>query len=330
MRFIDEVSKVVAQGGAGGNGCASFRRTRTHPKGGPDGGDGGDGGDVVLEGSSKVETLEDFLYAPLWRADRGQHGQGNYRKGRRGSDLTLALPLGTVVKDHASKAVLFEILEEGQKLVLAKGGKGGYGNARFVTSTNRAPRWASPGQKGQTQACSFELKLLSDIGFVGLPSVGKSSLLRVLTHAMPRVAAYPFTTTSPVLGVLEGDEMRRLTLADMPGLIEGASQGRGLGARFLRHIERSKSLVVVLDASLADPSPQKAFAIVRDEIAKYNPALLDRIQAVILNKIDLLSNGRLKEADESCFRTLGFEAFSVSALYGENIEPLMHYLLRKA
>ena len=328
MRFVDEVSKVVAQGGAGGNGCASFRRTRSSPRGGPDGGDGGDGGDVVLEGSSRMETLEDFLYAPLWRAEHGEHGQGNGRKGRRGHDLTVALPLGTVVKDHETKAVLFEILEDGQKFALAKGGKGGYGNARFVTSTNQAPRWATPGQKGQTQACSLELKLLSDLGFVGLPSVGKSSLLRALTRAMPKVAAYPFTTTAPVLGVLAGEGMKRCTIADMPGLIEGAHQGRGLGIRFLRHIERSKALVIVLDAALSDPTPKRAFEIVRDELSSYNPALLARVQAILLNKIDLLADGSLKEHNEEFFRALGFEVISVSARYGTNIESLVHYLLR--
>jgi GTP-binding protein len=328
MRFVDEVSKVVAQGGAGGNGCSSFRRTRSRPRGGPDGGDGGDGGDVVLEGTSRMETLEDFLYTPLWRAENGEHGQGNGRKGRRGRDLTVYLPLGTVVKDHETKAVLFEMLEDGQRFILGKGGKGGYGNARFATSTNQAPRWASPGQKGQTQACSLELKLLSDLGFVGMPSAGKSSLLRALTRAMPKVAAYPFTTTAPVLGVLTDEGTKRCTIADMPGLIEGAHQGRGLGIRFLRHIERSKALVVVLDAALSDPTPKRAFEIVRDELSGYNPALLARIQAVLLNKIDLVVDGSLKEYHEEFFRTLGFEVISVSARYGTNIESLVHYLLR--
>jgi len=215
-----------------------------------------------------------------------------------------------------------------EKFALAKGGKGGYGNARFVTSTNQAPRWATPGQKGQTQACSLELKLLSDLGFVGLPSVGKSSLLRALTRAMPKVAAYPFTTTAPVLGVLAGEGMKRCTIADMPGLIEGAHQGRGLGIRFLRHIERSKALVIVLDAALSDPTPKRAFEIVRDELFSYNPALMARVQAILLNKIDLLADGSLKEHNEEFFRALGFEVISVSARYGTNIESLIHYLLR--
>lgn len=327
MPFVDEVSRIIAKGGDGGNGCVSFRRTRANPRGGPDGGDGGDGGDVVLVGSKGIETLEDFLYTPLWRAGHGRHGQGNHKTGARGRDLSVRLPLGTLVKDYETKELLVEILEEGQTHILAKGGRGGYGNARFVSPTNRAPRWAVPGKKGEVKECSLELKLLSDFGLVGLPSVGKSSLLRVLSRARPKVAEYPFTTKAPVLGVLEEERgAKRCTIADLPGLIEGAHQGRGLGIRFLRHIERARELILVIDASLSEPSPERAFDILNKELASYSPELEGRVRMLVLNKSDLLTDTTRRKQLEAFFRGLGFQVFTVSAKYGENIQALMEAL----
>jgi GTP-binding protein len=323
MPFVDEVYRIIAKGGDGGNGCVSFRRTRSNPRGGPDGGDGGDGGDVILVGSKRIETLEDFLYTPFLRAGHGGHGQSNRKTGARGRGLTVSLPLGTLVKDYETKEVLVELLEERQTYVLAKGGKGGFGNSRFASSTNRAPRWAVPGKKGKTRECSLELKLLSDFGLVGLPSAGKSSLLRALSRATPKVADYPFTTKAPVLGVLEGEGgLRRVTITDLPGLIEGAHQGRGLGIRFLRHIERTRELILVIDASLSDPSPKRAFEILNQELASYSPNLAGRIRTLVLNKSDLLSDGPKRKDLEVFFRGLGFEVFFISAKFGENVENL--------
>ncbi len=285
MRFVDE-AVIQVKAGDGGDGCVSFRREKFVPKGGPDGGDGGDGGSVILEGSEHLQSLADFLYRRRYQAKRGQHGMGKNRHGRNGENVVVPVPLGTDVFDAISGEKLGEVLKPGERLVVAKGGKGGKGNARFVTSTNRAPREALPGESGEERTLRLVLRVLADVGMVGLPNAGKSTLLRALTAAKPKVADYPFTTLTPNLGVLVGKDFR-WTLADMPGIIQGAHEGRGLGLRFLRHIERTRMLLYVVDA--VSQAPERDFAQLREELGFYDPELLNRPALLVLNKIDLLT-----------------------------------------
>ncbi len=243
--FID-LAKIYVKAGDGGNGAVAFLREKYRPFGGPAGGDGGKGGDVVLVATSRKHTLLDFEYRTKFRAQNGQHGKGKNQAGKDGEDLIIEVPVGTVVKDALTGEVLCDLVEEGQSCVVAKGGRGGRGNARFASPTNQAPKYAEKGQKGEERWLILELKLIADVGLIGLPNAGKSTLISKLTKARPKIADYPFTTLSPVLGVLELDEEHRLVLADIPGLIEGASKGRGLGLEFLRHIERTKLLLHLL------------------------------------------------------------------------------------
>ncbi|MGQ9708757.1 MAG: GTPase ObgE [bacterium] len=288
MRFIDEAVILVA-GGEGGNGCVSFRREKFVPKGGPDGGDGGDGGSVILEGNEHLQSLADYLYRRRYQAKRGQHGMGKNRHGRNGEDVILPVPLGTDVYDATGGEKLGEILKPGERLVVARGGKGGKGNARFASPTNQAPRQVESGKPGEERTLRLVLRLLADIGIVGLPNAGKSTLLRVLTSAKPKVGDYPFTTITPNLGVME-DQKWRFTVADMPGIIRGAHKGRGLGLEFLRHIERTRMLIYVVDA--AKGNPIRDFEQLQEELGLYDPALLRRPAVLVLNKVDLLKKGR--------------------------------------
>jgi GTP-binding protein len=284
--FIDRVEiEVVA--GAGGRGCVSFRREKYVPRGGPDGGDGGDGADVVLVGDPHLTTLLDYTYRRRYAAPRGEHGQGANKRGADGAALRLRVPLGTVVLDAAGGVMLGEVLAPDQELVAARGGKGGRGNAFFKSATRQAPRHAQPGIPGEARRIVLELKLLADAGLVGKPNAGKSTLLAALSEARPKIAAYPFTTLSPVLGVVRAGQDRSFVLADIPGLIEGAHAGRGLGHEFLRHVERTRVLVVVLDAAAGDP--ERDYRVLLDELASYAPDLLRRRRIVALNKVDLLA-----------------------------------------
>lgn len=283
MRFIDQAT-VRVRSGAGGNGCVSFRREKFVPRGGPDGGDGGDGGSVILVGRGSLQTLADLEYRHSYKAGRGGHGTGSGRHGRNGEDVIVSVPLGTDVYDHVTGELLGELLEDGRELVTAKGGKGGRGNARFATSTHQAPRKAEPGGEVVERELRLVLRLVADIGFVGLPNAGKSTLLSALTSANPKVAAYPFTTLTPNLGVMVTGYLR-FTVADMPGIIEGAHEGRGLGLRFLRHIERTRMLVFVID--LAAGRPAEDYRLLCEEIRDYDRQILDRPRVVALNKLDL-------------------------------------------
>ncbi len=311
MRFVDE-AVIQVKAGDGGDGCVSFRREKFVPKGGPDGGDGGDGGSVILEGSEHLQSLADFLYRRRYQAKRGQHGMGKNRHGRNGENVVVPVPLGTDVFDAISGEKLGEVLKPGERLVVAKGGKGGKGNARFVTSTNRAPREALPGESGEERTLRLVLRVLADVGMVGLPNAGKSTLLRALTAAKPKVADYPFTTLTPNLGVLVGKDFR-WTLADMPGIIQGAHEGRGLGLRFLRHIERTRMLLYVVDA--VSQAPERDFAQLREELGFYDPELLNRPALLVLNKIDLLT-GELPVVKTD------LPVVAVSALKGSGIDRL--------
>jgi len=289
--FVDECV-IKVQAGDGGRGCVSFRREKFEPWGGPNGGDGGRGGDIVLVGDHDTNNLVDFHYRPHWRAGRGEHGRGKDEHGADGADCILKLPLGTVVTDEATGRPVTEIVADGHRVVLAKGGNGGWGNTHFKSSTNRAPRHANPGQLGERGEYRLVLKSIADVGLIGFPNAGKSSLIRRLTQARPKVAAYPFTTLHPQIGVVEYvDDPRhehRIQLADIPGLIEGASVNRGLGHRFLRHIERCRLLVVILDmAGSEGRNPLDDYATLLHELALYDPALARKPRLIVANKMDL-------------------------------------------
>lgn len=292
MKFVDEVT-VRIEAGRGGDGCLSFRRERFIPKGGPDGGDGGVGGSVVLKGDRNLNTLVDLRHVGTLRAKSGQSGQGRERSGRDGNDLVVRVPVGTLAYDGETDELIGEVLAADQKLLVAKGGARGLGNARFKSSTNRAPRKTTPGKPGEMRVLRLELKLLADVGLLGLPNAGKSTLLRAITAARPKVADYPFTTLSPNLGVAQLESDRRFVVADIPGLISGAAEGAGLGHRFLRHLARTRLLLHVVDAARStDPSNIDILAAIEAiaaELAKYDPDLAQRERWVVLNKTDRLN-----------------------------------------
>ena len=311
MRFVDEVV-IQVRAGSGGDGCVSFRREKYVPKGGPDGGDGGDGGSVVLWGNGFLQTLADLEYHRFYKAGAGGHGKGANRHGSKGGSVRVPVPLGTDVFDAGAGAKLGEILQEKQELVVVRGGRGGRGNARFATSTNQAPRRFDPGTPAEERKVKLVLRLVADVGIVGLPNAGKSTLLSRLTRANPKVASYPFTTLTPNLGVMQTKDVR-FTVADMPGIIKGAHDGKGLGLAFLRHIERTRMLVFVID--VATGHPKRDFAELMDEIGSYNEEILERPRVVALNKVDLLT-GR-----KPAIR-LDAERVWVSGLTGDGIDEL--------
>lgn len=286
--FIDECTiKVTA--GDGGRGCSSFRREKYEPMGGPNGGDGGRGGDVVLVGDENTNNLIDFKYKPHWKGERGEHGMGKDQNGREGKPAELRMPLGTIVTDEATGRIVAEVLEIGQRIVLCQGGNGGWGNTHFKSSTNRAPRRSNPGEVGEAGTYRLVLKSIADVGLVGFPNAGKSSLTQRITRARPRTAAYPFTTLHPQIGVIDFPEVYdRLLLADVPGLIEGASDNRGLGHRFLRHIERCALLMFLIDMAGVDGrEPGEDYQTLLDELGTYDASLLTKPRVVVANKMDL-------------------------------------------
>jgi GTP-binding protein len=286
--FIDECV-IKAYAGDGGRGCSSFRREKYEALGGPNGGDGGKGGDVVLVGDENTNNLIDFKYKPHWKAQRGEHGMGKDCDGREGKSADLKMPLGTIVTDEETGRVVAEIVTVGQKVVLCKGGNGGWGNTHFKSSANRAPRRSNPGEEGETGTYRLVLKSIADVGLVGFPNAGKSSLTQRITRARPRTAAYPFTTLHPQIGVIDFPEIyERLLLADVPGLIEGASDNRGLGHRFLRHIERCSLLMFLIDMAAVDTrDPAEDYATLVAELGAYDDALLAKPRMVVANKMDL-------------------------------------------
>ncbi len=286
--FVDQVT-IRVEGGVGGSGAEAFRRESGVPRGGPSGGDGGRGGSVVLVADGQLSTLMDFRYNASYRAERGQHGQGSDKTGRSGADLELRVPPGTMVRDLEKGELLGELLVDGERLVVARGGRGGRGNARFATATHQAPRRWEPGEEGEDRTIELTLKLLADVGLVGEPNAGKSTLLASISAARPRVADYPFTTLEPNLGVVELSGYRSLVVADIPGIIEGAHEGRGLGHQFLRHIERTR--VLVLMVPLDDPEPEVTLARLRRELEEYSDELARRPYWVVLSKADLVPSG---------------------------------------
>lgn len=328
VEFVDECT-VHVRGGNGGNGAVSMRREAHVPRGGPDGGDGGAGGDVVLVADERVTSLLDLHRAPHRRGGDGGHGQGMERTGRDAPDEIVRVPVGTVVCSRDTGEVLADLLAPGQRHVAALGGRGGRGNAAFANRNRRVPRFAEYGERVEERSLRLELKLIADVGLVGLPSAGKSSLVTRLSAARPRIESWPFTTLTPHLGVMRGGDDADGTpidvvLADVPGLIEGASQGRGLGARFLRHIERCQVLLHVLDASPFDPErdPVRDLAVIRDELRRHEPSLLDRPQLVVLNKIDLPDGAAMVELTRPTLESQGEQVLEVSAVTGEGLERL--------
>lgn len=324
--FVDRV-KIYVKGGKGGDGAVAFLREKYRPKGGPAGGDGGKGGDVVLVATSSKHTLLDFKYKKHFKAQKGENGKGKNQKGRDGEDLLIYVPVGTVVKEAETGDVLCDLTEEGQSCIVARGGKGGRGNAHFATPTNQAPRYAERGEEGEERWIILELKLIADVGIVGLPNAGKSTLLGRLTRARPKVADYPFTTLSPNLGVLELDEERRLVLADIPGLIENAHRGAGLGHEFLRHVERTRLLLHLIDVSdFREKDPVEAFEMVNRELELYSPELTRKPQIVVASKIDALTERSLLEELREYFEKKGYRFHAISSATGEGIEELKEIL----
>lgn len=322
--FVDE-ARILVEAGDGGRGCISFRREAYVPRGGPDGGDGGDGGSVYLVSSRSYRTLDDQNYQRHYRAKNGAHGRGKTMHGRSGADLIISVPLGTVVVDDETEELLGDLVEDGVQLLVAKGGKGGRGNARFATAVRQAPRYAQPGESGQKRRLHLTLKLLADVGLIGLPNAGKSALLCCISAAHAKVADYPFTTLTPHLGTVEIDPLGAFVVADIPGLIEGASSGAGLGIRFLRHIERTGLLVHVIDVSDAARDPREALSVVEEELRAFNPALLKRPRVIAANKIDLPRDRHLSALRSLCAEQ-GLPLFSLSAVTSEGVEPFIRYL----
>jgi GTPase len=315
--FLDRV-KIWVRAGDGGDGAATFRKEAHVPRGGPDGGDGGRGGSVYLKVDAGQTTLRDFQYKHHFKASPGGRGERARRHGKAGDDLTLDVPPGTAILDDASDALLADLVATGQQAMVARGGRGGLGNTHFKTATHQAPRHAQKGEPGEERWLRLELRLIADIGLVGLPNAGKSTLLAAVTAAQPKIADYPFTTLEPNLGVMDLDDERRPTIADVPGLIEGASSGAGLGHAFLRHVERTRVLVHVVDGSSRDP--EWDHEVIREELRAYDPALLDKPMLITFNKIDLPTAREAWPAFARARRAEGNEAVAIAAATGEGLD----------
>jgi GTP-binding protein len=332
MKFFDE-AKIDVAGGRGGNGCASFRREKFIPKGGPDGGDGGRGGSVWAVADRNINTLVDFRYTRKHQAGNGEHGRGSDCLGASGADIELRMPVGTVVTDAETGAAVADLAHDGQRALLARGGAGGLGNLHFKSSTNRAPRQFTPGEPGERRALHLELRVLADVGLVGLPNAGKSTLLAAVSNARPKVADYPFTTLHPHLGTVRVAAGRSFVVADIPGLIEGAAQGAGLGHQFLRHIRRTRLLLHVIDiAPMApDTDPVRDARVVAAELKKYDPALARKPRWFVLNKIDALSGEERSRWVAQFRRRMRTKApvFQISAATGEGCNALMQAVGRQ-
>ena len=322
--FVDEV-EVTVRGGRGGEGCVSFRREKYVPRGGPDGGDGGLGGSVILMPTSHRNTLYRLAGRKLYEAGKGQPGSGRNRAGRRAEDLILEVPLGTQVIDAERGNVLKDLNLAGKAFVVARGGHGGRGNARFATATNRTPTQAEPGQQGEERRVLLHLKLIADVGLVGLPNAGKSTLLSTLSHARPRIAGYPFTTLEPCLGIVELDEQTSLVMADIPGLIEGAHLGKGLGDKFLKHVERTRVLVHLVDCSAAaEVEPFRAWQVIRSELEQFSPALAERRRLLVATKVE---DHAARASAQVRMDGAGCPVLRVSAATGSGLKGLLEALV---
>ncbi len=330
MKFVDEAT-IRVEAGNGGNGSVSFRREKYIPRGGPDGGDGGDGGSVWLMADSNLNTLVDFRFKRIHRAQRGENGMGRNCTGKSGEDLTIPVPVGTRIFDVDSEEMLGELLENGQKLLIARGGFHGIGNARFKSSVNRAPRQSTNGSEGERRNLRLELILLADVGLLGMPNAGKSSLIRKVSSARPRVADYPFTTLYPNLGVVRVDDERSFVIADIPGVIEGAAEGAGLGIQFLKHLSRTRLLLHLVDIAPFDDSvdPAEQVRAIINEVERFGGDLADRERWLILNKTDLLNAGQLEENRRKLLNALNWDGpvYAISAATGEGARQLLYDLM---
>ena len=328
MKFIDEAI-ISVQSGDGGNGCVSFRREKHVPRGGPDGGDGGKGGDVILKSTSRRRTLHPFRFKSQFKAPKGAHGQGKQKTGKNGSDLIIEVPPGTLVKDAVTHQILKDFTTSGEEFIIAKGGRGGKGNYHFRSPTHRTPRFAQPGESGQSLQLKLELKLLADVGIIGLPNAGKSTLISVISSAAPKIGSYPFTTLTPNLGVVQTDWGDPFVVADIPGLIEGAHEGAGLGMRFLRHIERTRILVHLIDASSIDAeNPLDGYDTINRELDHYDQRLARKPQLAVLNKLDLPgSDENAKIFQKAISLRDDSEVFLISAIKQTGINRLISKLL---
>ncbi|MFI8683449.1 GTPase ObgE [Brevundimonas diminuta] len=320
MKFLDQ-AKIYIRSGNGGAGSVSFRREKFIPNGGPDGGDGGKGGDVWVESADGLNTLIDFRYQQHFKAATGNHGQGRQMHGAKGEDVVLRVPVGTQVLDEDKETVLVDLDEPGMKVKLLSGGNGGWGNTRFKGPVNQAPRHANPGQEGQERWIWLRLKLIADIGLAGLPNAGKSTFLSAVSAARPKVADYPFTTLTPNLGMVDLSPSERFVIADIPGLIEGASEGAGLGTRFLGHVERSASLIHLIDGTQDDVV--EAYRIIRGELEAYGEGLADKVEILALNKIDALTPEAREEKAAELEAVAGRQPYLVSGVSGEGVTELL-------
>ena len=329
MKFVDEV-KFHARAGDGGRGCLSFRREKFIPRGGPDGGDGGDGGDVLFEVDPGLNTLLDLRYNAQYRAENGAPGMGKTRHGKNGAPLVIKVPPGTLVYDDDTGELLTDLTEPGRQIRLLHGGQGGRGNARFATSTNRAPRHTQPGQPGEERTLRLQLKLLADVGLVGLPNAGKSTLIASVSAARPKIADYPFTTLVPNLGVVRYGDFGSFVMADIPGLIAGASEGQGLGIRFLRHIERTDLFLHLVDLSgIQEGDPLENFTTINRELELYNAALMARPMLVVFTKLDIPEVRRQAAGLQASFEKRGLRTLAVSAVTGEGIPELIQTVAKE-
>lgn len=329
MKFVDEAS-IRVQAGNGGNGCLSFRREKFIEFGGPDGGDGGHGGSVWIEADHNLNTLIDYRYQGFYKADNGQPGQGRQCTGKSAEDVVLKVPVGTTIIDADIEEVLGDLVEHGQRVKVAQGGRGGLGNTRFKSSTNQAPRKTTPGTLGESRRLRLELKVLADVGLLGMPNAGKSSLIRAVTAAKPKVADYPFTTLVPQLGVVKADRYRSFVMADIPGLIEGAAEGAGLGIRFLKHLARTQLLLHVVDVDPVDGSDPVVNVLALDrELERFSPALAAQERWLVLNKLDLIPSEMHAEICDDIIQRLGWEGpvYRISAATGEGTQALVYALM---
>tara|TARA_B100000212_G_scaffold333973_1_gene304089 strand:+ start:1116 stop:2087 length:972 start_codon:yes stop_codon:yes gene_type:complete len=322
MKFLDE-AKITVKAGDGGNGCCSFRREKFIEFGGPNGGDGGHGGSIILSVSSGLNTLIDYRFTQHFKAERGENGKGNNKTGASGKDLILKVPIGTQIYAEDKKTLLYDLIKEGESIKIANGGKGGLGNTRFKSSTNQAPRKTTNGVTGEEFEIWLELKIIADIGLVGFPNAGKSSLLSLTTRARPKIADYPFTTINPNLGVLNIDD-KEIVIADIPGLIKGAHRGVGLGDKFLKHIERCKSLLHLIDIN--EDNLFNRYKIIREELEKYSPELMNKKEIVAFNKIDLLEEEEINVKISEFKKNFKKKFFKISILKKNNIKELLRAL----
>jgi GTP-binding protein len=329
MKFIDYV-KIHVKAGDGGRGCVSFRREKYVPKGGPDGGDGGKGGNIIIKATKELNTLLDLRYQREYKAQRGEHGKGSNKHGRDGEGRIILVPVGTLIKNAETEEVIADLDHHDAEVVAAKGGRGGLGNAHFATPTRQAPKFAQPGEKGEEKWLVLELKLLADVGLIGLPNAGKSTLISVISSAKPKIADYPFTTLVPNLGVVKLEDFRSFVVADIPGLIEGAHRGAGLGFQFLRHVERTSILLHLVDISdMLTTDPVEDFEKINRELVLYSPELLDKPMAVAGTKLDMAHDRvRLNRLKDYC-RDKGLDFFPISSATGEGIKELVKYLSKR-